>query len=520
MAHLDRSSLPAAQLDESTVRPNWYFLGLAGLIFSCFSLYFGHFSQGFLEADACTHYLFARWSLAQPHYLVDVWGRPLFTLIYALPAGLAGRAGAQITSLLIALACAGLTTLIARRQGMAKPELAGLFVLAQPLVFLHSFSEMTELTFALLVCAALWAYQRKKWELLALFGGLMPLGRPEGFGFLLLAAAGLFLYRKWWWLILLAIPLVVWNYAGWYLFGQSGSASFWLVNHWPYSSTSVYAAGPLGHFVGLLPMLIGPLVFPALFVGICQSVKRLVPFGRWLGQAAHRPDESLDPKHQACVQLVILAVPLGVLLIHSLLYWRGRMASNGELRYLMVASPMWALLVTQGWQWVFDRLRWKYMLSTAAVAAILPLGMNWFWAVLPLKYAPDWATSQALAGWYQNSPISHTHPHLMASHIALYYFADISNSDPERSRYWNLATIRQRPPHTLLIWDPVFALYNSDQNLRVQISDIEAAGWQEIPWPLGGAPDSSVTTTQPVAAAQSTLSLSHNENGWRIFRSD
>src|SRR5690606_19662073 len=53
----------------------WLAMGLVAVM----SVYFSIRSEGFLEADACTHYLFARHALDHPQYLVDVWGRPWCT---------------------------------------------------------------------------------------------------------------------------------------------------------------------------------------------------------------------------------------------------------------------------------------------------------------------------------------------------------------------------------------------------------------------------------------------------------
>ena len=78
--------------------------GVLGGIFSALSITCAITSAGFLEADACTHYQYARFALEEPHYLVNVWGRPFVTGLYAIPATLAGRIGVRITSLLCALA--------------------------------------------------------------------------------------------------------------------------------------------------------------------------------------------------------------------------------------------------------------------------------------------------------------------------------------------------------------------------------------------------------------------------------
>src|SRR3954471_15038112 len=89
---------------------------LAITIFSSLSLYLAAKSEGFLEADSCTHYLYARFAITEPHYLVNIWGRPLVTGLYALPAFYFKRMGVRATSLILALLCGFVAYAIARRQ--------------------------------------------------------------------------------------------------------------------------------------------------------------------------------------------------------------------------------------------------------------------------------------------------------------------------------------------------------------------------------------------------------------------
>src|SRR4051812_14386458 len=89
---------------------------LAILCFSILSIAASLASRGFLEADGCTHYLYARFAFAEPHYLVNIWGRPICTALYALPAHIAGRFGVRCCSLLLAIACALVARAIARGQ--------------------------------------------------------------------------------------------------------------------------------------------------------------------------------------------------------------------------------------------------------------------------------------------------------------------------------------------------------------------------------------------------------------------
>src|SRR5687767_4513026 len=58
--------------DSSSSR-RWFPVALAVVTFSALSLAAGLTSDGFLEADACTHYLYARFALEEPHYFANVW---------------------------------------------------------------------------------------------------------------------------------------------------------------------------------------------------------------------------------------------------------------------------------------------------------------------------------------------------------------------------------------------------------------------------------------------------------------
>src|SRR6476620_12066484 len=87
---------------------------LAILIFAALSTRCSIKSVGFLEADAMTHYMFARFSAREWSSLVNVWGRPLCTAVYALPAIFGGITAVRATSLLMAVASGLICYRIAR----------------------------------------------------------------------------------------------------------------------------------------------------------------------------------------------------------------------------------------------------------------------------------------------------------------------------------------------------------------------------------------------------------------------
>ncbi|MBV8779803.1 MAG: hypothetical protein JO353_00265, partial [Phycisphaerae bacterium] len=337
---------PSANAPVEFSRPDRLPLALAIMVFATLSLVASIYSKGFSEADGCTHYLYARYAFQEPYFFVNVWGRPLVTAIDAVPAVLVNRFGVRTMSLLLAIGCALVAREIARSLGERRFTLAAIFTLAQPLVFVHSISELTELPFALLLGCAFLAFIRRRWLIMAILVSLLPLARPEGFGFLLLASLALIIYRRPQWLIILPIPLIGWDIAGWLLYGQPVYPGFaehlphllkwitWLPNNWPYADKSAYMSGSIFHFIMLLPAVTSPLIFPATLVGIGRFIRI-------------RPRD-----HQSWCRWLTAGIPLLIVAVHSLLYATGRMASSGELRYILIVAPFWGVLSAQGWMWL------------------------------------------------------------------------------------------------------------------------------------------------------------------------
>jgi hypothetical protein len=447
---------------------------IAIAIFASLSIWGAITSTGFLEADSCTHYMYARAAFTHPHFFVNVWGRPICTMLYAAPAYFTGRIGVRFTSLLTALGIGLIARQIAKGQGWRWPVLALVFTLAQPLVFLHSFSELTELPFALLLALGFWAYQRKRWFWMAVVIGLTPLSRPEGFGFLVLAAIALIVHRRWWWLVMLALPLVIWDYAGWRLYGRPGAWWGWLAANWPYAEQSLYQPGLLLHFVLVMPIIASPFIFPATVLGIWRCLN-----GR--GSLVR----SFMRNHRRRCEILIAAIPLLILVVHSLLYWRGKMASNGEIRYMLVVAPFWGLLSARGWTWVFDRLNWNYSLQWAAVAAVLPLAVNLYYRVLPLIPGPDWVEAQQIATWYADSQRNAGYPYLATSHPGILYYL---NSSPANAGVveWRKNIIDAHPAGTIVVWDPTYGVFNADESRSISLDEMDKAGWKSVAMPWSG----------------------------------
>jgi hypothetical protein len=466
--------------DEDPLRRDWPLVAVSALVFCALWFWQARASDGFLEADACTHYLIARFAFAEPYRFADVWGRPLKTLLNALPALAMGRIGVRGMSLALALGTAFVAMILARDLRMRRPGLAFLFTLSLPLVFLHSFSELTELPFAFALSLAYVAYTKRHWRTFAFLAGLLPLARPEGFPllalagvtFLVIAARGRAgtLPRNLTAIALFPLGLVLWSIAGWATSGHDGSVLSWIPRHWPYAGDSVYTQNlslwtkvfHLFKFTLSLPAITGPALFPAFLIGLAVAAKR---------------------RH-----LSLLAIPAIVLVGHSLLYFLGKMASNGELRYMLVAAPFWAVLCALGWEAAATALARPMAESArfACYAAILPLLVSLrVYNVLPVSFDDSWLTTRQIALWADRYGHLAHRPAIMAAHPGIYYFLDRSNNDPVRSREFTVENVAHPPPGTILLYDPIYSRFNASRSRRVDgPEDIERAGWIPYPHPL------------------------------------
>lgn len=475
---------------------------LALLLFAGLSLTCAVLSDGFVTADACTHYLYARFVFSDPINLVDVWARPFCTALYAVPARFGGRLGVRATALLIAIGCALVAWRISRGQRDRWPVLALVLTLGQPLLFVHSFSEMTELPFALLLGWAFLAYQQRRYALAALLAGLTPTARPEGFGFVLLAGLALALQKRWQALLLLPLPLAAWDIGGWILTNRPGPLWRWLIDAWPWSTHGLYGSGSAFTYLAELPIIVSPLILPATIIGISQSFRSIVRV-REESQDLEALDERKD-LHLSICRAMTAVIPLFVLAVHTLLRARGTFGSFGEPRYLLVVAPFWGVLSARGWEWVFSRLNWKHPVGWASVTVLFPVLINVIHPAVPIHLGKDWQKARRFAQWYQGSDVRRSYPTIIAAHPGIFFFLDRDPNVANRTVGFTRGTIEHPPARALLVWDPEFSRRNANVEETATLDAIRHAGW---------LPDLSFDEllNGPVQ--------SDSENHWHVFRS-
>jgi hypothetical protein len=166
------------------------------------------------------------------------------------------------------------------------------------------------------------------------------------------------------------------------------------------------------------------------------------------------------------------------MVVHGYLWYFGKMASNGELRYLLCVAPLWALLCGRGWEWAWARFRLPAPFLCAALAASGPVYANWFYRVVPLRLYNEDYMCMAVAKWYRETPgLAADYPRVMATPSRVYYMLDRDAGNAAVSAGWSRANVEKLEPGVVLFWDDVYGMTNSDRNLIVPRPQVETAGW-------------------------------------------
>ncbi len=292
-------------------------------------------SDGVMQNDDLTHYLMARWSWQFPMYLVDGWGRPGFTVPYAIVANLGSpEIGFTVSRLLTVATCAAsawLTWQVAKTL-VDEPYawLAPLALLTMPLYVRLGYTTLTETTAAFYAILGTWLFTKDRIILSAVVFSLVPLTRHEGI--LLLPAVGLLLlWRKAWW----ALPFLLTGEVAWNI---AKPILDWPVTElpiWRFASRGdpghLGSGGPL-HYVGMSIHAFGPIAAMLAVAGTIALMSQL---------------QRINVR-QASITLLVAGGFVAMLLLQTVLYAINTHESGGYARFLIPVAPWAAVCVAGG----------------------------------------------------------------------------------------------------------------------------------------------------------------------------
>ena len=389
------------------------------------------------QQDGGHHFIFARWAWQHPEMFVGVWQRPLFSLVYAVPA-LGGYEVARCWAVMISAAGAAMTWFTARRMGLANSWRCIPFYLLQPTLFLMWGDTMTEPLFATVLSGALLAHVSGRLRLGAVLASLLIGARPEGafvalvWGLMMLGNSALAksLLRRAMWSLLLAVGLVTWVLAAWAISGDP----LYIIHNWPpdwSAGGAAYGKGPLWQYLTRFPEIAGPLLMVPVAVGL------------WI--LAGTPGLRL-----------VAALFLFAFGMHSVMRVFGLFGSAGYARYFSSFAPCLAIAGCVGWNRFCARWPQVFHGRTWAAVVVMSFCAN-FWFVDGAAWNRDAHAVQTAKVWFDAHQAGLPVDRFLWSQAAMNIAWD---RDPweepafrEADYAGTLATLRSMPPRTLVCWD-------------------------------------------------------------------
>ena len=472
---LSRIAPPHARANESRMS-----ILLCGVLLLLFAV-MGWLSAGTLTDDDIGRFLSARAAFEHPDKILGLWTRPLFMLLYAVPAQLGYGAVELTTAAVCALTC-WLSIRSAARLGESHPLWAALFLAFQPMFLLLSFSALTEPLAALCLAASIERLLAKRLGASAAFASLIPLARLELLPILTILGLQYLALRSWRSIAVLPLGLLAWNVVGWL---ASGDPLFLIHHVFVEREREVEALG-VWHYPAGFIHAVGPVVFFFAILGLVDSLRR---------------------RRYAVISISIVVVFLYYTWSAS---HSGSLQSAGYLRHLVTISPLVALVAVRGWNlWILEPPR---VLATI-LACTLPL-LTWLFlskemesgyaigdrpehlkfaivSMLALLGLIPWLGRRlltgamfrrivvglvlvALAGYFfmKHGPIPLNEEHrlmhevaewiadegltdrpILCNHVAFHFFSGRDPNDEDRSPRLTAESLAAAPESSVVIWD-------------------------------------------------------------------
>ncbi|WP_070136978.1 tetratricopeptide repeat protein [Crocinitomix algicola] len=245
------------------------FVWISIAVYLIISLIYGFASIDTWDDDCPTRYYNTVNAFNEPIHFVSLWNRPLFTLIFAIPLQF-GKFMIPILMVLITAVSTFYLYKALKKQGVQNAAMVVPFLLFQTYFFGISRNAETEPLAVAIFCLGYYFMVKKKWFWFALMAGLLPLARLELSVLFPFWAWVLLKEKKLKYILVMMIPLFLWNLAGGiitgdfaYLFEKTVGADneknrYGHTSFGHYFQRYIYAVGPLFFFffgLGLLKML-------------------------------------------------------------------------------------------------------------------------------------------------------------------------------------------------------------------------------------------------------------------------
>lgn len=293
---------------------------------------FSFFSDGFYQHDEAAHFINMRTFWFNPNSILGNWAKPGYKLIYVIPS-FAGPFGVLCLNAIFSAITAFFTYKIAEQLSFKMPLVAFVLMATQPLWIQLSFRNYSEIPTAFLLSVAVWFYYRnekKDWWFVGLILSYLTLLRQEFYVIATVFALYALIQKKWKFIFVLPIFPVLIHIWGWL---ATNDPLYLITSTMGTAGTYKDAYPRLGfdHYFKMMIVITGPIVLAGFLLSIPTFIKEKL-------------------KHPLLPILVVSLVYFG---LHALFNWQAvkiGASTGGNLRYMLVISPLFALMATFGFE--------------------------------------------------------------------------------------------------------------------------------------------------------------------------
>ena len=363
------SSKPVAEIHSvnNAAFQKWFPLLLSltmGVLYWVFSIN----SEGFYQHDEVTHYyqMITFWDNPML-YILDMWSRGGYKILYALP-GMLGKNAIYLTNIFFTTGSCYLAYLIAKKYEFRNPTLAIILTGLQPMVINLSFRCYPEIPSMFFTALLVFTYINGRYIVAAIISSFLFSIRQEMAAVSILLGILFIAKRKWTPLLLLAwVPLTL-NILGWIKYGDPQYVVTMMVKG---GLQDTYQRNGFFYFWMMLPDIAGMAV---IYLFIAAGAGWMLAKEKW----------QLFRKYHFAVIIFML-----YFLMHcaftSKSFGFGR--SGGVARFMVVISPLIGVIATGGFNFFASRQPVRSKLIAGILSmVILFVFMSYYDEISPLVY--------------------------------------------------------------------------------------------------------------------------------------
>lgn len=381
--------------------------------------------QELYQEDSYAHYLLAKYAWSHPRLFIDIWARPIPTILLALAAPF-GIIPTKILTIILSLVCAFFAFKTAQEYKLRHAEFIVPLLIFQSYFLLLSINPLTEVFFAAFLIIAVLFFLQNRYLASAVLCSLLPLIRPEGFFFLLFWFILLIFKKKWRFIPLLVLGLAIWNLLSFIRTGQI----LWLYRNFPWSGEQAfYGSGDFSHYFNLLPKITGLYLLPLFITGFIYLLAKK--------------------------KYLFISIFAYFFILHAILWKYGLFKSAGYARYFVSIAPVIAIIGLSGYDFLFARLKRRYSIIIISVFSVIMAitSIPTIFKIQPRVLNSDHRVLQKVHTYYQalksNAP-------LVCAYNYFFYLGKYDRYDFPNFPYPDLDSIRMHLDNSLVIWDSIF----------------------------------------------------------------